>query len=81
MSELTEGEQGMGISGMPQMMLHMMPHCLQMMLPHVAKDRRTECALHMVATLMEQSCADMPKEEKQQFVAQVLEKVHATQAV
>lgn len=79
--ELTEGEQGMGISEMPQMMMHMMPHCLQMMLPHVAKDRRKEFALHMVATLMEQSCADMPEEEKQQFVAQVMEKVHAAQAV
>jgi hypothetical protein len=79
--EMTEGEKGKGISGMPQMMMHMMPHCLKMMLPHVAKDRRKEFALQIVATLMEQSCADMPEEEKQQFVAQVMEKVHAAQAV
>jgi hypothetical protein len=66
---------------MPQMMMEMMPHCLTMMLPHLSKDTRKAFTLQMVATLMEQSCADMSEEEKQQFVAQVMEKVHAAKAV
>ena len=66
---------------MPQMMMEMMPHCLTMMLPHLSKDKRKAFTLQMVATLMEQICADVPEEEKQQFVAQVMEKVHAAQAV
>ena len=68
----TGGGKRMETSGMPQMMMEMMPHCLTMMLP--PKDRRKAFTLQMVATLMEQSCADMPEEEKQQFVAQVMEK-------
>ncbi len=81
MPEMAAGEQGQGMSGMPQMMMHMMPHCLQMMLPRVAKERRKEFVLHMVATLMEQGCADMSEEEKQDFVAQVMEKVHTAETV
>lgn len=81
MPAMPEREQGQGKSGMPQMMLHMMPQCLQMMLPHVAKDQQKAFTLHMVDTLMQQSCADRPEEEKQQFVAQVIEKVHAAEAV
>ena len=81
MPAMAEGKQGQGMSGMPQMMMHMMPHCLQMLLPHVAKDQRKAFVLHMVATLMEQSCTDMSEEEKQDFVAQVMEKVHAVETV
>ena len=81
MPEMAAGEQGQGMSGMPQMMINMMPHCLQMMLPHVAKEPRKEFVLHMVETLMEQGCTDMSAEEKQQFVAQVMEKVHAAETV
>jgi hypothetical protein len=62
-------------------MMEMMPHCLTMMLPHVPKDKRMEFTLTMLATLMQQSCADMSEEEKQQFVAQVVDKVHAAEAV
>ncbi len=74
MPEMTEGSQGKGMSGMPQMMMQTMPHCLQMMLPHVAKDQRKEFVLHMVDTLMEQCCTDMSEGERQEFVAQVMEK-------
>lgn len=61
------------------MIMQMMPHCLQMMSAHVAKDQRKEFVLHMVDTLMEQSCMDMSEEEKQDFVARVMEKVHAAE--
>ena len=79
--ETREGGQGMGMAGMPQMMMHMMPHCLEMMLPQVAKDQRKEFTLQMVATLMEKCCGDMSEAEKQQFVAEVMERVHAVETV
>ena len=79
--ETREGGQGMEMAGMPQMMMHMMPHCLEMMLPQVAKDQRKEFTLQMVATLMEHCCGDMSEEEKQDFMAQVMEKVHAGETV
>ena len=81
MATMTGGGEGMETSGMPQMMMEMMPHCLTMMLPRLSKDKRKAFTLHMVDTLMEQSCADMPEEEKQQFVTQVMEKVHGAAAV
>ena len=79
--ETREGGQGMEMAGMPQMMMHMMPHCLEMMLPQVAKDQRRPFTLQMVETLMEHCCGDMSEEEKQQFVAQVMEKIHAVETV
>ena len=81
MPEMAAGEQGQGMSGMPQMMMHMMPHCLEMMLTQVEKDQRKEFTLQMVATLMEQCCGDMSEEEKQNFIAEVVERVHATETV
>ena len=81
MSKMMGGGQGMEMSAMPQMMMEMMPHCLTMMLPHVPKDKRMDFTLNMIATLIEQSCKDMAEEEKQQFVAQVMEKVRAAEAV
>jgi glutamine synthetase adenylyltransferase len=81
MSKTTGGGQGMETFGMPQMMMEMMPHCLTMMLPHLSKDKRMELTLTMLATLMQQSCADMSEEEKHQFVAQVIDTVHAAEMV
>jgi len=63
------------------MMMHMMPHGLQMMLPQVANDQRKGFTLQMVATLMEHCCGDMSEEEKQDFMAEVVERVHASEAV
>ena len=52
----------------------MMPQCLRMMLPNVPKEKRIDFVLNMVTTLMEQGCAGMTKEEKEDFVANVVEK-------
>jgi hypothetical protein len=41
---------------------------------------RMDFTLNMVATLMQQSCTDMSEEEKQQFEAQVVEKVYTAKA-
>lgn len=81
MAKMTEEGQGMETSGMPQMMTEMMPHCLAMMLPQVAKDKQKAFTLQMVEALMEHSCADMSEAEKHQFVAEVMEKVQAAEAV
>lgn len=80
MSKMMGGGQNMGTSGMPQMMMDMMPHCLTMMLPHVPKDKRKDFTLNMIATLIQQSCIDMSEEEEQRFVAKVMEKIHAAVA-
>lgn len=68
-----QGEAGMPM--MPQMMIEMMPKCLEMLLPRVPKEKRTDFVSTMVATLMEQGCAGMSGEEKRDFKAKVLEKL------
>jgi ABC-type arginine transport system permease subunit len=75
MSGTKEGGQGMGMPAMPHMMMHMMPHCLHMMLPGVPREQRVDFLLNMITALMEQGSAGMSEEEKSEFVARVLEKV------
>lgn len=66
-----EGEMSM----MPQMMTEMMPHCLEMMVPKVPKEKRIDFVLKMVNTLIEQGSTGMSAEEKKDFVAKVVEKI------
>lgn len=68
MSRMMGGGQGMG---MPPMM----PHCVNMMLPGISRDERVEFVLNMVTSLMEQGSAGMSDEEKNEFVAKVIERV------
>ena len=76
MSQMMRGGQGGGMPMMmPHMMTHMMPHCLNMMLPSVPKEERVDFVLNMVTSLMEQGSAGMSDEEKNEFVAKVLERV------
>ena len=84
-----EGEAGMegmmaqmksacgGEGGMSAMMTEMMPKCLGMMLSKMSEEKRVEFALKMVTTLVVQGCAGMSEEEKEDFVAKVLDKVRA----
>ena len=74
MSQMMSGGQGKGMP-MPRMMTQMMPHCLNIMLPSVPKGERVDFVLNMITTLMEQGAAGMSEEEKNEFVAKVLEKV------
>jgi hypothetical protein len=68
MSKMMEGDQ-------LNMMMEMMPKCLGMMLQKVPKEKRTEFVLKMVTTLVEQGSAGMSDEEKNDFVAKVIETV------
>jgi hypothetical protein len=76
MSRMMGGGQGAGTPMMmPHMMTHMMPHCVNMMLPSIPKEERVDFVLNMVTRLMEQGSAGMSDEEKNEFVAKVLERV------
>jgi len=77
MSEMMGGGKETEMPMMPQMMMEMMPRCLGMMLPNMPKEKRVDFVLKMVTALMEQGSAEMSEEEKQGFVAQVVERVKA----
>lgn len=71
-----EGEGGM-MGMMPKMMMDMMPQCLSAMLPNLAKETRIDFVLKLVAILVEQGSVGMSSEEKEDFVAKVIQKVKA----
>lgn len=75
MSQMMAGGQERGMPMMPHMMTQMMPHCLPMMLPHVPQEERVDFVLNMITALMEHGSAGMSEEEKNEFVAKVLERV------
>ena len=63
-------------SMMPEMMLKgMMPHCIKMMMPAIAKDKRADLVTNLVSALMEQATSGMSGEEKAAFVAKTIETV------
>jgi hypothetical protein len=77
MSEMMGAGQGTEMPMMPQMMTEMMPRCLNMMLPNVPKEQRTDFVLEMVATLVEQGSTGMSDEEKRDFLAKVVHQVES----
>lgn len=65
-------------SMMPEMMLKgMMPHCIKMMMPAIAKDKRADLVFSIVSALKEQATSGMSGEEKAAFVAKIVESVKA----
>ena len=56
---------------MPKMMTTMMPECLNVMLPYVPKEKRTDFAVRMVATLTEKSGEGMSEEENKAFLDKI----------
>lgn len=75
MSPVMGGGHGREMPMMPQMMMGMMPRCLEMMLPNIPEDKRSVFVLEMVASLVKQGSAGMGDEEKEDFVAKVVESV------
>ncbi|HUU64272.1 MAG TPA: hypothetical protein VMX96_10215 [Dehalococcoidia bacterium] len=75
MSQMMGSGKEKGMPIMPNMMTQMMPHCLNMMLPNVPKEERVEFVLDMVAKLIEQGSVGMTDEEKDEFMARILEKI------
>ena len=60
---------------MGHMMTQMMPGCVDMMLPGLPKEERTEFVLEMISRLMEKGTAGMSEEEKSSLVARALERI------
>ena len=61
----------------PEMMTVMMPHCFGMILPKISKEERGDFVLKMVGTLVEQGCAGLSTEEKNELLAKVRDAVKA----
>ena len=60
---------------MPNMMIEMMPHCLEMMLPNVPKEKRKEFVLKMTKALMETCTIGMSEKEKNEFSLKINNKI------
>lgn len=73
--------QGHGMHMMPHMMTEMMPHCLEMMLPNMPKENRTDFMAKMVGVLVEKGTAGMSEEEKSECIGKIVEQVTMSGAV
>lgn len=77
MAKMMQGGEGHE-SKMPEMMLKaMMPHCITMMMPKVAKDRRADIASGLIAAVVDQATKDMTADEKAAFVGNVVLSIKA----
>jgi hypothetical protein len=56
-------------------MTTMMPECLNVMLPYVPTENRTDFAARMVETLLEKSGEGMSEEEHKEFLGKIQELV------
>lgn len=76
MSVMMQGTgSGTDMPIMPKMMTTMMPECLNVMLPYVPTENRTDFAARIVATLMEKSSEGMSEEEENEFMEKIQELV------
>jgi hypothetical protein len=70
------GEHKMeGMPSMPQMMEKMMPHCLEMMLPQMPKEKRGDFALKLIKALIENGISGMSDEEKKEYANKINEAI------
>ena len=77
MSRMKEGGKEMEMPMMPQMMVKMMPQCLEIMLPNIPVEKRMDFVSNMVAALVEHGSAGMSEEERKDFVEKLVKKVTA----
>ena len=73
MSKMMGGGEDGQAPMMPEMMMHMMPHCLEFMLPKLEKEKRADFVLRLVQVGAKQGCAEMSEEEKADFEARIIE--------
>jgi hypothetical protein len=83
MGKMTEGMEGMMrhcqdaagegsvLASMPSKMTEMMPHCLNMMMPGLPKEKRAEFALNMARVLSQQGSAEMTDAESEVFLSEL----------
>ncbi len=77
MSEMMGQADGEGETTMPKMMMKMMPQCIEMMFPKMAKEERTEFVMNLLVKTVEQGLAGLSGQEKEDFLIQVVETVKA----
>jgi hypothetical protein len=77
MSQMKAGGREKEASMMPQMMMEMMPKCLEMMLPNVPAEKKIDFVLKMVTSLVEHGGAGMSENEKKDFISNVIAQVKA----
>ncbi len=75
MSRMKESGKEKEASMMPQMMMEMMPKCVEMMLPNVPSEKRIDFVLNMVVTLVGHGSAGLSEDEKKDFISKVMDKV------
>ena len=71
MASTTKASQG----NMPHILAEMMPKCLKTVLPKLSKEDRVDFALEMISILVDKGSVRMSKEEREEFVSQLVEQV------
>ena len=75
MAKMKEGSPEADESQMPEMMLTMMvPHCIEMMMPRIAADKRGEVAAALLSMIVAKGSDGMSGEQTRTFL-KVLEEV------
>jgi hypothetical protein len=75
MSKMMGGGQKGERPMMPQMMTVMMPHALGVVLPNMPTEKRIDFASKLVSTLVEHGSAGMSDEQKEVFMAKLVEEL------
>jgi hypothetical protein len=68
------------IPPMARMMEKMMPHCLEMMLPQVPKQDRTDFAQRLIKSLLDNGTSGMTEPEKKEYLQKIAESVRTAAA-
>ena len=69
MAKMKEGGPEAHASQMPEMMLKMMvPHCIEMMMPKVAADKRGEVAAAILSTIVAKGSDGMSRDQTREFL-------------
>lgn len=68
MSQMSGSGKEPQIPSMPEMMMEMMPRCLEVIMPNIPKEKRSDFISKMITTLIEQGCADMSEKEKEELI-------------
>lgn len=62
-----ERKEGDAFTPQVMMMMEIMPHKLEMILPAIPEEQRSEFVLRMLSILMDKGCAGMSKKEKEEL--------------
>lgn len=63
---------------MPNMVMKMMPHCLDVMFPYMPKEKRINFVVNMVDSLVgKEGCTGISKKEKEEIKAEIIKRIKA----